>query len=181
MCTQAPRKLFLFEIKSPQFISPCILCSCWEMNPVPLRCFLFCFALQTVRWHIELQPWASPTPSLNYEALRFLKYISTSQVGFSFHLENSLPGTGCSLSDKELTSHQTCFKTALFLKLLYLTVTVNMNVKVKTQGRKNVLVPYFLFPDAFVSWQEYDMAEIPDMVVLSHSHSLSHSLWHRKI
>ncbi|KAI1241023.1 hypothetical protein IHE44_0009481 [Lamprotornis superbus] len=35
--------------------------------------------IQTVRWHIELQPWASPTPSLNYEASRFLKYISTSQ------------------------------------------------------------------------------------------------------
>ncbi|NWZ24605.1 MET24 protein, partial [Asarcornis scutulata] len=35
---------------------------------------------KTVRWHIDLQPWASPTPSLTSEALRFLKYISTSQV-----------------------------------------------------------------------------------------------------
>uniref|UniRef100_A0A8D0L3Q2 Methyltransferase like 24 n=1 Tax=Sphenodon punctatus TaxID=8508 RepID=A0A8D0L3Q2_SPHPU len=36
--------------------------------------------LQTVRWHIDLQPWASPTPTLNGEALRFLKYIGTSQI-----------------------------------------------------------------------------------------------------
>ncbi|EOB03591.1 UPF0624 protein C6orf186, partial [Anas platyrhynchos] len=35
---------------------------------------------QAVRWHIDLQPWASPTPSLTFEALRFLKYISTSQI-----------------------------------------------------------------------------------------------------
>nr|XP_006123261.1 methyltransferase-like protein 24 isoform X2 [Pelodiscus sinensis]XP_006123262.1 methyltransferase-like protein 24 isoform X2 [Pelodiscus sinensis] len=33
-----------------------------------------------IRWHVDLQPWASPTPSLNYEALRFLKYITTPQI-----------------------------------------------------------------------------------------------------
>nr|XP_009936414.1 PREDICTED: methyltransferase-like protein 24 [Opisthocomus hoazin] len=47
---------------------------------------------ETVRWHIELQPWASPTPSLNYEALRFLKYISTSQISCEHMNLNSLRG-----------------------------------------------------------------------------------------
>ncbi|NWY28688.1 MET24 protein, partial [Pheucticus melanocephalus] len=47
---------------------------------------------QTVRWHIELQPWASPTPSLNYEASRFLKYISTSQISCEHMNLNSLKG-----------------------------------------------------------------------------------------
>uniref|UniRef100_A0A8D2MLE2 Methyltransferase domain-containing protein n=3 Tax=Passerellidae TaxID=1729112 RepID=A0A8D2MLE2_ZONAL len=44
------------------------------------------------RWHIELQPWASPTPSLNYEASRFLKYISTSQISCEHMNLNSLKG-----------------------------------------------------------------------------------------
>ncbi|KFP90306.1 Methyltransferase-like 24, partial [Apaloderma vittatum] len=44
------------------------------------------------RWHIDLQPWASPTPSLNYEALRFLKYISTSQISCEHMSLNSLRG-----------------------------------------------------------------------------------------
>ncbi|KAJ7341833.1 hypothetical protein JRQ81_007222 [Phrynocephalus forsythii] len=35
---------------------------------------------KTIRWHIGLQPWASPTPSLRNEALRLLKYISTVQI-----------------------------------------------------------------------------------------------------
>ncbi|CAM9949498.1 unnamed protein product [Bubo scandiacus] len=47
---------------------------------------------KTVRWHIELQPWASPTPSLNYEASRFLKYISTSQIACEHMNLNSLRG-----------------------------------------------------------------------------------------
>ncbi|XP_014167518.1 methyltransferase-like protein 24 [Geospiza fortis] len=47
---------------------------------------------RTVRWHIELQPWASPTPSLNYEASRFLKYISTSQISCEHMNLNSLKG-----------------------------------------------------------------------------------------
>ncbi|NXD34837.1 MET24 protein, partial [Copsychus sechellarum] len=47
---------------------------------------------KTVRWHIELQPWASPTPSLNYEASRFLKYISTSQISCEHMNLNSLKG-----------------------------------------------------------------------------------------
>ncbi|NXP81782.1 MET24 protein, partial [Ramphastos sulfuratus] len=47
---------------------------------------------KTVRWHIDLQPWASPTPSLNYEALRFLKYISTSQIACEHMNLNSLGG-----------------------------------------------------------------------------------------
>ncbi|ERE82658.1 putative UPF0624 protein [Cricetulus griseus] len=32
------------------------------------------------RWHIELQPWAGPAQSLDEEALRFLSYISTTQI-----------------------------------------------------------------------------------------------------
>nr|XP_002714943.4 probable methyltransferase-like protein 24 isoform X1 [Oryctolagus cuniculus] len=32
------------------------------------------------RWHIELQPWAGPARSLDEEALRFLSYISTTQI-----------------------------------------------------------------------------------------------------
>uniref|UniRef100_A0A8C6EUQ5 Methyltransferase like 24 n=1 Tax=Marmota marmota marmota TaxID=9994 RepID=A0A8C6EUQ5_MARMA len=32
------------------------------------------------RWHIELQPWAGPAQSLDEEALRFLQYISTTQI-----------------------------------------------------------------------------------------------------
>ncbi|NXH17094.1 MET24 protein, partial [Bucco capensis] len=47
---------------------------------------------KTVRWHIELQPWASPTPSLDYEALRFLKYISTSQISCEHMNVSSLRG-----------------------------------------------------------------------------------------
>ncbi|NWZ04950.1 MET24 protein, partial [Agelaius phoeniceus] len=47
---------------------------------------------RTVRWHIELQPWASPTPSLNYEASRFLKYISTSQISCEHMNLSSLKG-----------------------------------------------------------------------------------------
>ncbi|NWY74775.1 MET24 protein, partial [Erithacus rubecula] len=47
---------------------------------------------KTVRWHIELQPWASATPSLNYEATRFLKYISTSQISCEHMNLNSLKG-----------------------------------------------------------------------------------------
>lgn len=37
---------------------------------------------QGPRWHIDLQPWAGPTQSLDEEALRFLRYISTTQVVF---------------------------------------------------------------------------------------------------
>uniref|UniRef100_A0A3P9HDC0 Methyltransferase like 24 n=1 Tax=Oryzias latipes TaxID=8090 RepID=A0A3P9HDC0_ORYLA len=32
------------------------------------------------RWHIDLQPWAGPKPSLEDEAKRFLSYITTPQV-----------------------------------------------------------------------------------------------------
>ncbi|KPP63203.1 hypothetical protein Z043_118557 [Scleropages formosus] len=35
---------------------------------------------QTVRWHIDLQPWAGPLHSLEDEAMRFLTYIKTPQV-----------------------------------------------------------------------------------------------------
>ncbi|NWH58729.1 MET24 protein, partial [Geococcyx californianus] len=47
---------------------------------------------KTIRWHIDLQPWASATPSLNYEALRFLNYISTSQISCEHMNLNSLSG-----------------------------------------------------------------------------------------
>ncbi|XP_032130936.1 methyltransferase-like protein 24 isoform X1 [Sapajus apella] len=32
------------------------------------------------RWHIDLQPWAGPAQSLDEEAWRFLRYISTTQI-----------------------------------------------------------------------------------------------------
>ncbi|KAB1275835.1 Methyltransferase-like protein 24 [Camelus dromedarius] len=40
------------------------------------------FSSQGPRWHIDLQPWAGPARSLDEEALRFLRYISTTQVEF---------------------------------------------------------------------------------------------------
>lgn len=43
-----------------------------------------CFCLQTPRWHITLEPWASESHSLEEEAKRFLNYITTPQV--SHHL-----------------------------------------------------------------------------------------------
>lgn len=42
---------------------------------------------KTPRWHINLEPWASESRSLNDEAKRFLNYITTPQV-----LCSSLPG-----------------------------------------------------------------------------------------
>ncbi|CAM2111888.1 unnamed protein product [Caretta caretta] len=45
---------------------------------------------KTIRWNVDLQPWASPTPSLNYEALRFLKYITTPQISCEHMNMNSL-------------------------------------------------------------------------------------------
>nr|XP_008119269.1 PREDICTED: methyltransferase-like protein 24 [Anolis carolinensis] len=39
-----------------------------------------CPPRKAIRWHIDLQPWASSTPSLNDEALRLLKYINTAQI-----------------------------------------------------------------------------------------------------
>ncbi|XP_061479587.1 probable methyltransferase-like protein 24 isoform X2 [Rhineura floridana] len=45
-----------------------------------------------IRWHINLQPWASPTPSLSNEAFRLLKYISTAQVSCNRISMNDLPG-----------------------------------------------------------------------------------------
>lgn len=35
---------------------------------------------QSPRWHIDLEPWASESPSLEDEARRFLRYITTPQV-----------------------------------------------------------------------------------------------------
>ncbi|XP_074982745.1 putative methyltransferase-like protein 24 isoform X3 [Caretta caretta] len=45
---------------------------------------------KTIRWNVDLQPWASSTPSLNYEALRFLKYITTPQISCEHMNMNSL-------------------------------------------------------------------------------------------
>ncbi|XP_028578995.2 putative methyltransferase-like protein 24 isoform X1 [Podarcis muralis] len=47
---------------------------------------------KTIRWHINLQPWASPTASLNNEARRLLKYISTAQISCDHMSMNNLPG-----------------------------------------------------------------------------------------
>lgn len=48
---------------------------------------MFSFS-QGPRWHIDLQPWAGPAQSLDEEALRFLSYISTTQV--VFHVQGGL-------------------------------------------------------------------------------------------
>ncbi|XP_044305115.1 methyltransferase-like protein 24 [Varanus komodoensis] len=47
---------------------------------------------KAMRWHIDLQPWASPTPSLSTEAFRLLKYISTAQISCSHTNLKDLPG-----------------------------------------------------------------------------------------
>lgn len=50
---------------------------------------------QGPRWHIELQPWAGPSRSLDEEASRFLNYIGTTQVMFQtpIGLGNNVKGT----------------------------------------------------------------------------------------
>ncbi|XP_003404342.1 probable methyltransferase-like protein 24 isoform X1 [Loxodonta africana] len=42
------------------------------------------------RWHIDLQPWAGPTQSLDEEAMRFLRYISTTQIACDHMSTDSL-------------------------------------------------------------------------------------------
>lgn len=51
-------------------------------------CICVCSPIQTPRWHIDLEPWASESQSLEDEAKRFLSYITTQQVRFffKFHL-----------------------------------------------------------------------------------------------
>ncbi|XP_034380806.1 putative methyltransferase-like protein 24 isoform X1 [Arvicanthis niloticus] len=46
--------------------------SCCAQRGLPRR--------KSPRWHIELQPWAGPSRSLDEEASRFLSYISTIQI-----------------------------------------------------------------------------------------------------
>ncbi|XP_048348792.1 probable methyltransferase-like protein 24 isoform X2 [Sphaerodactylus townsendi] len=53
--------------------------------------------LQTIRWHVDLQPWASPVPSLSNEALRLLNYISTTQMSCDHLNTQDLPETPDSL------------------------------------------------------------------------------------
>ena len=63
-----------------------------------------CSFSQSARWHIELEPWASDSHSLEEEAQRFLSYITTPQVGHTqsmpvsqmapYSLYSSLPWTG---------------------------------------------------------------------------------------
>ncbi|XP_063773199.1 probable methyltransferase-like protein 24 [Pseudophryne corroboree] len=70
--------------------------------------------LKPVRWHIDLQPWASSLHSLNEEATRFLQYITKSQIVCSRLVTNGLtdqsentgkPWTVC-LDDKFSLTHQ---------------------------------------------------------------------------
>ncbi|XP_043860925.1 methyltransferase-like protein 24 isoform X2 [Dromiciops gliroides] len=42
------------------------------------------------RWHIDLQPWASPSQSLDEEAMRFLKYIGTTQISCNHLIPSGL-------------------------------------------------------------------------------------------
>ncbi|EPQ18633.1 hypothetical protein D623_10034654 [Myotis brandtii] len=45
---------------------------------------------QGSRWHIDLQPWAGPAQSLDEEASRFLRYISTTQIACDHMSADSL-------------------------------------------------------------------------------------------
>ncbi|KAM8792288.1 putative methyltransferase-like protein 24 isoform 1-T1 [Rhynchonycteris naso] len=51
------------------------------------------------RWHIDLQPWAGPAQSLDEEALRFLRYISTTQIACD-HMSTDSPATDSSPAKK---------------------------------------------------------------------------------
>ncbi|KAG8444670.1 hypothetical protein GDO86_009729 [Hymenochirus boettgeri] len=69
---------------------------------------------KSIRWHIDLQPWATFSHSLDSEATRFLHYITTSQILCSNRMKNGLigqsletvkPWTVC-LDDKFSLVHQ---------------------------------------------------------------------------
>ncbi|KAM6181419.1 putative methyltransferase-like protein 24 [Erethizon dorsatum] len=49
-----------------------------------------CAAPKGPRWQIQLQPWASPAQSLDEEAWRFLRYISTTQIACDHMSTDSL-------------------------------------------------------------------------------------------
>ncbi|XP_036920935.1 methyltransferase-like protein 24 [Sturnira hondurensis] len=51
------------------------------------------------RWHIDLQPWAGPAQSLDEEALRFLRYISTTQIACD-HMSTDSPAPRASPAKK---------------------------------------------------------------------------------
>ncbi|XP_055981297.1 probable methyltransferase-like protein 24 isoform X1 [Sorex fumeus] len=51
------------------------------------------------RWHIDLQPWAGPAQSLEEEASRFLKYISTTQIACD-HMSTGSLAAGSSPTKK---------------------------------------------------------------------------------
>lgn len=50
-----------------------------ELPDIIKLCVCVCLH-QIPRWHINLEPWASESPSLEDEAKRFLSYITTPQV-----------------------------------------------------------------------------------------------------
>ncbi|XP_060609146.2 probable methyltransferase-like protein 24 [Anolis sagrei] len=52
-----------------------------------------CPPRKAIRWHIDLQPWASSPSSLKDEALRLLKYISTTQISCNRMNMKELPET----------------------------------------------------------------------------------------
>lgn len=54
--------------------------SCSFYYLITCVCVCVCVPLQTPRWHIDLEPWASESHSLEDEAKRFLSYITTPQV-----------------------------------------------------------------------------------------------------
>ncbi|XP_029451131.1 methyltransferase-like protein 24 isoform X2 [Rhinatrema bivittatum] len=72
------------------------------------------------RWRIRLQPWASPAPSLDEEASRFLQYITTAQIlcrkmkanGLTGHSESTKkPWTLC--LDNRLGAHDNQFEVSM--------------------------------------------------------------------
>ncbi|KAF5919944.1 hypothetical protein HPG69_014309 [Diceros bicornis minor] len=61
--------------------------------------YVFCLS-QGPRRHIDLQPWAGPAQSLDEEALRFLRYISTTQVIACDHMSTDSLATDSSPAEK---------------------------------------------------------------------------------
>ncbi|KAB0355756.1 hypothetical protein FD755_021697, partial [Muntiacus reevesi] len=68
-------------------LSPCDSRGLRDSSPKPPPC---CSRAAGPRWQIDLQPWAGPARSLDEEAVRFLRYISTIQIACDHMSTDSL-------------------------------------------------------------------------------------------
>ncbi|EQB78432.1 hypothetical protein CB1_000993017 [Camelus ferus] len=82
----APGSTGTCMVQTPGGYQSCLTDTLRPSYPHPKRLIPYAmtcvFSSQGPRWHIDLQPWAGPARSLDEEALRFLRYISTTQVEF---------------------------------------------------------------------------------------------------